>query len=162
MNTIAVRADGIRSGDLYLDSVEIGLDGKSDQQLATINLALGEYRAEIGLEGRVLDWTRLTEAGWEGHIKSLEIHNQVQQLLGLDSAADMAFDGDNDYIDAGVIAETVAPETFSISLWFNRAADRAGVDIGQRGNPASGVAVDRRPWPRSGDVRSSRRCRCDG
>ena len=92
---VTVRADGIRSGDVYLDRVEIGLGGASDQQLAEINLVSGEYRAEIGLEGRVLDWARLTEAGWEGGLKSLEIHDQAQQLLGLDSMAELAFDGDS-------------------------------------------------------------------
>jgi len=96
---VTVQAEGIRSGDIYLDSVEIGLDGNLDQQLAKINLASGEYRAEIGLEGRVLDWTRLTEAGWEGQLKSLEIHDQVQQLLGLDSMADLAFDDDHFNLD---------------------------------------------------------------
>jgi len=92
---LTVRADGIRSGDIYLDGVEIDVDGNLDQQLAKINLASGEYRAEIEMEGRVLNWPRLTEAGWAGQLKSLEIHDQVQQLLGLDSMADLAFDDDN-------------------------------------------------------------------
>jgi len=92
---VTVRADGIRSGEMYLDSVEIGLGGTSNQPLTEINLVSGEYRAEIGLQGRVLDWTRLAEAGWKGHIKSLEIHDQAQQLLGLDSMAELVFDGDS-------------------------------------------------------------------
>ena len=39
----------------------------------------------------------------------------------------LSFDGDNDYVLLGVISELVSPASFSISLWFRRTVDHAGV-----------------------------------
>ena len=38
----------------------------------------------------------------------------------------LAFDGDNDSVSAGVIAELLNPSAFTTSLWFRRMADHAG------------------------------------
>ena len=38
----------------------------------------------------------------------------------------LSFDGNNDFVSAGVVAELVNPAAFSISLWFRRAVDHGG------------------------------------
>lgn len=37
----------------------------------------------------------------------------------------LSFDGDNDYVSPGVVAELVNPSVFSLSLWFQRSKDHA-------------------------------------
>ena len=41
----------------------------------------------------------------------------------------LSFDGDNDSVSPGVIAEMVNPSAFTTSLWFRRTADHAGVAL---------------------------------
>ena len=41
----------------------------------------------------------------------------------------LSFDGNNDYVLAGVVPELSRPSAFSVSLWFQRSVDHAGEDI---------------------------------
>ncbi len=38
------------------------------------------------------------------------------------------FDGNNDYVNVGVVSEMVDPTSFAISLWFKRAVDHSGTE----------------------------------
>ena len=40
----------------------------------------------------------------------------------------LSFDGDNDSVSAGMVAELVNPSAFSISVWFKRSVDHSGIE----------------------------------